>query len=231
MSETVSKLRKSVYYWEDNLSKNLKESTVGRKGLSLFELKDIDVPVPEFFVISSIVYDKIVSETLMRDSEKLLVKGKNPEESEVLSSLLKTDFDDEAFDDILSAYTKLSGFTDAWVSVRSSVVFPSSPEVSFSGVFATQLNVRGFKNVLDAVKKIYSSLFTDDVVMYASSKGINLSDVKLAVVVQKMVQAEVSGVAFTIDPITQDSSKLSIEAVFGLGDSIALGELTPDTYL
>ena len=231
MSSTATKINRLVYYWEDFQSKNLKESSVGRKGLSLFQLKDMDIPIPEFFVLSSRIYDKFVSQALLNNSEKLLEGGKNPEDSEVLQSFLKTEFEEEIVEELLSAYTRLSGFTDAWVSVRSSVVFPSSPEVSFSGVFSTELNVRGLKNLIDSVKRIYSSLYTDDVVAYASSKGINLSDVKLAVVVQKMVQAEVSGVAFTVDPITQDSTKLSIEAIFGLGDTISLGELTPDTYL
>lgn len=231
MSSTASKINKSVYYWEDFESKNLKESIVGRKGLSLFELKDMDVPIPEFFVLSSKVFDRFVSESLLRDKEKLLENGKNPEESEVESSFNRSDFNEETLEQLISAYTRLSGFTDAWVSVRSSVVFPSSPEVSFSGVFSTELNVRGIKNLIHSIKRIYSSLFTDDVVAYASKKGINLSEVKLAVVVQKMIQAEVSGVAFTVDPITQDSGRLSIEAVFGLGDTISLGELTPDTYL
>ena len=231
MSSTVQKINRSLYYWEDFESKNLKESTVGRKGLSLFQLKDMDVPIPEFFIISSFVYDKFVSTALLRDSEKLLEGGRNPEESEILSSFSKTDFEESFLEELVTAYTRLSGFTDAWVSVRSSVVFPSTPEVSFSGVFSTELNVRGVKNLIDSVKRIYASLFTDDVVAYAASKGINLSDVRLAVVVERMVQAEVSGVAFTVDPITQDPSKLSIEAVFGLGETISLGELTPDTYL
>ncbi len=231
MSSNITKINRSIYYWEDFQARNLKESTVGRKGLSLFELKDMDIPIPEFFVISSNVFEDIISKSLLRDSQKLFEKGKNPEESEILESILKTDFSPEVLEEILTAYTRLSGFTDAWVSVRSSVVFPSAPDVSFSGIFSTELNIRGIKNLFDSVKRIYGSLFTDDVVAYASSKGINLSDVKIAVVVQKMIQAEVSGVAFTVDPITQDPSKLSIEAVFGLGDSIALGELTPDTYL
>ncbi|MDX9739413.1 MAG: PEP/pyruvate-binding domain-containing protein [Candidatus Dojkabacteria bacterium] len=231
MSSTATKINRLVYYWEDFHSKNLKESSVGRKGLSLFQLKDMDIPIPEFFVLSSRIYDKFVSQTLLKNSEKLLEGGKNPEDSEVLQSFLKSEFDDEVVEELLSAYTRLSGFTDAWVSVRSSVVFPSSPEVSFSGVFSTELNIRGLKNLIDSIKRIYSSLYTDDVVAYASSKGINLADVKLSVVVQKMIQAEVSGVAFTVDPITQDSTKLSIEAIFGLGDTISLGELTPDTYL
>jgi pyruvate,water dikinase len=231
MSSDTPKINRHLYYWEDFQFKNLKESTVGRKGLSLFELKDMDVPVPEFFVISSSVFDKFISESLLRDNEKLLENGRNPEESEVLNSLLKTEFESEFMDELVSAYTRLSGFTDAWVSVRSSVVFPTSPETSFSGVFSTELNVRGIKNLEESIKRIYASLFTDDVVAYASTRGINLSDVRLAIVVQRMVQAEVSGVVFTVDPITQDPSKLSVEAVFGLGDSISLGELTPDTYL
>ena len=231
MSEPVSKIKRAVYFWEDHTFTKLRESTVGRKGLSLFELKDMDVPIPDFFVISSFVFDRVVSHTLQRDASTLIVKDKNPDEDIVSKAILKTDLEDDIVDEILSAYTRISGFTDAWVSVRSSVVFPSSPEVSFSGIFSTELNVRGSKNLLESIKRIYASLFTDDVVSYASSKGINLADVKLAVVVQKMVQAEVSGVSFTVDPITQESGRLSIEAVFGLGDSIALGELTPDTYL
>lgn len=231
MSDTSGKSKRFVYFWEDHQFRNLRESTVGRKGLSLFELKDMDIPIPEFFVISSTLFDNVISQSLERDVEKMLEKNRNPEEDEVLKSILKTDVGKEAEEEIRSAYTRISGFTDAWVSVRSSVVFPSVPDVSFSGVFATELNVRGVNNLLESVKKIYASCFTDDVVAYAAAKGINLADVKLSVVVQKMVQAEVSGVVFTVDPITQDPTKLSIEAVFGLGDTIALGELTPDTYL
>lgn len=64
-------------------------------------------------------------------------------------------------------------------------------------------------------------------VAYANRLKIDLAEVKLAVVVQKMVQSEISGVAFTVDPITQDDTKLGIEAVYGLGDVISTGEVTP----
>ena len=74
-------------------------------------------------------------------------------------------------------------------------------------------------------------MFCDDVVAYASRMNIDISDVKMAVVVQKMVQSEVAGIIYTEDPISQDNTKLNIEAVYGLGDVIALGEITPDTYL
>jgi pyruvate,water dikinase len=226
-----SKEKPSVYFWEDFTAKKLRESNVGRKGLSLFKLKDMDIPVPEFFVISSSVFKDIAFEVLDKDVEKLTAKNRNPEEEDVKKSILKGRFTEDVIDEIKTSYTRISGFTDAWVSVRSSVVFPSRPEISFSGIFETQLNVRHIDQLLDAIKEIYASMFTDDVVMYCANKNIDLSEVKLAVVVQRMVQAEVSGVVFTVDPITQDNSRLSVEAVYGLGDVIASGEITPDTYI
>jgi pyruvate,water dikinase len=191
----------------------------------------MDIPVPEFFVISSTVFKDLVFESLDKDVEKLTAKNRNPEEEDVKKSILKGKFAEDVIDEIKTSYTRISGFTDAWVSVRSSVVFPSRPEISFSGIFQTQLNVRHVDELLDAIKEIYASMFTDDVVMYCANKNIDLSEVKLAVVVQRMVQAEVSGVVFTVDPITQDKSRLSVEAVYGLGDVIASGEITPDTYI
>jgi pyruvate,water dikinase len=230
MQSPTSKKSK-VFFFEDYSAKELNENRVGRKGLSLFKLKDMDVPVPEFFVVSSDVFVDLAFNSLQAGRKKLLAKGRNPEREEVASLFLKSEFPKEVQEEILSAYTRMSGFTDAWVSVRSSVVFPENKQVSFSGIFSTELNVRKFDDLQDAIKKVFASMFCDDVVAYASKMGVDLAEVKLAVVVQKMVQSEVSGVVFTVDPITQDNSKLSIEAVFGLGDVISLGEITPDTYL
>jgi pyruvate,water dikinase len=229
--EGVNTKKENVFFFEDYSAKDLNESKIGRKGLSLFKLKDMDVPVPEFFVVSSKVFVDLCYSALDNSQKKLLSKGRNPEKEEIEEAFLKREFEKEVEEEILSAYTRLSGFTDAWVSVRSSVVFPENEEVSFSGVFSTELNVRKYDELKNAIKRIYASLFCDDVVAYASRMGIDLVDVKLAVVVQKMVQSEVSGVVFTVDPITQDNTKLSIEAVFGLGDVISLGEITPDSYL
>jgi pyruvate,water dikinase len=229
--QSANAKKDKVFFFEDYSAKDLNENKIGRKGLSLFELKDMDVPVPEFFVVSSDVFVDLAFNSLEDARKKLLAKGRNPEKEEVESVFLKADLPKEVEEQILSAYTRLSGFTDAWVSVRSSVVFPENPQVSFSGVFSTELNVRKFDELKDAVKRVFASMFCDDVVAYASKMGIDLADVKMSVVVQKMVQSEVSGVVFTVDPITQDNTKLSIEAVYGLGDVISLGEITPDTYL
>lgn len=221
----------NVYYYEDYLAKNLTELNVGRKGLSLFETKDMDVPVPPFFVISPDVYKDIIFKAFDKNIVMLLESNHLPDPKQMAELVLKSRFDLISQEEILRNYSRLSGFSDAWVSVRSSVVFPERPDVSFSGIFATELNVRGFDNLLEAIKLVYASIFTDKVALYAKSQGINLTNLKIAVAVQKMVQAEVSGVVYTIDPVTNDETKLSIETVFGLGDAITNGELTPDRYL
>ena len=221
----------SVFYCEDFEKNWLKEEVVGRKGLSLLGLRDMDVPVPDFFIINPFVFKDISSRGLERVSKKILEGRRNPEEEEIEQAIEKTEFTGEVEDELLSAYTRISGFANAWVSVRSSVVYTENKEISFSGVFGTELNVRGFVDLKEAIKKVYASFFTDDAVMYASKHGIDLNDAKLAIVVQKMVQAEISGSAFTVDPVTQDKSRLSIEAVFGLGEVISTGEITPDLYV
>ena len=230
MSNETSKKPK-VFFFEDYSAKELNENKVGRKGLTLFKLKDMDVPVPEFFVVSSDVFVEHSLKVFKGNKEKLLGKGKNPEAFEIESMMVNEILDKEAQEEILSAYTRLSGFTDAWVSVRSSVVFPNDKDVSFTGIFSTELNVRKYDELLPSIKRIFSSMFSDDVVAYAKRMNIDISDVKMAVVVQKMVQSEVAGIVYTVDPISQEKTKLNIEAVYGLGDVISLGEVTPDTYL
>ncbi|MBP5204308.1 hypothetical protein J6Z48_01570 [bacterium] len=223
--------KNSVLFFEDYSARELREGTVGRKGLSLFRLKGMDVPVPEFFVISGNVFSEFCFNALEGSQEKLLAGGRNPEEREIEELFSKCSLPQEVEEEIASAYARLSGFTDAWVSVRSSVVFPEKEDVSFNGIFSTELNVRKYDELIASIKRIYASMFSDDVVAYASKMGVSLSSVRLAVVVQRMVQSEISGVSFTVDPITLDKTKLSIEAVYGLGDVIAQGEITPDSYL
>ena len=227
--EAAQNSKQKIFNWEDVDLKDVNELLVGRKALSLFELHNFDAPVSDFFAIATSVYDEFVKRVFLEKGKEFLENG-NPEYKEVLHFFSKYDFDDELKKEILTNYTRLSGFSDAWVSVRSSVSYPKGSGISFSGVFNTKLNVRGFANLIDAIKQVYASLFTDSAVMYATREGVELADVKLGIVVQKMVHAEVSGVAFTLDPVTLDPTKMSIEAVYGLGEVISNGEITPDSY-
>lgn len=224
-------MSKLTYFYEDFSAKDLDESVVGRKAMSLFQLKDIDVPVPPFFALSPLVFDDLIYRAFGEEIEKYLKQKKIPDPIDVEKLLHQTDFSSEVEEELFKLYAKLSGFNDAWVAVRSSVVYLPNQKVLFSGVFATEVNARGFEELVKAIKKVYSSTFQDCVVSYAKKHSLDLSQLRMAVVIQKMVQAEVSGVTYTKDLITQDETKLSIEAVFGLGDVITSGEITPDRYV
>lgn len=130
--------------------------------------------------------------------------------------ILSTDFDDMVRDDLIKAYSRLSGFSNAWVAVRSSVVYPVDSSVSFSGIFGTELSVRGLDQLFAAIKQVYLSVFKERVVLYSRDKNVDVSSLQMAVVIQRMVQPEVSGIAYTVDPVTGDKGSMSIEAVLGL---------------
>jgi pyruvate,water dikinase len=211
---------------EDFSSDDVTEEIVGRKGHSLFRLKDLDVPVPPFFVISSSIFSKYIAENL-NDSV-------SPETSlkELKEKIKSGEFDNQIKNDLLTSYSRLSGFSDAWVAVRSSVVPPiDKRNLTFAGLLDTELNVKGLDGLVEAIKSVYSSLFTEKVANYTSSNNTSIASVKVAIVVQKMIQAEASGIFFTVDPISQDKKLMMTEAVFGLGDVIAAGEITPDQYV
>ena len=116
------------------------------------------------------------------------------------------------------------------VAVRSSATAEDLPTASFAGQQDTYLNVKGEAYLLKKVKECYASLFTQRAIYYRHEQKFDHSKVGLAVVVQKMIESEKSGVAFSIDPVTNDKNKIVIEAIFGLGEYIVQGKVTPDHY-
>ena len=114
--------------------------------------------------------------------------------------------------------------------VRSSATAEDLPDASFAGQQETYLNIKGEDNVVERVKKCWGSLYTPRAIYYRIQKGFKHEEVSIAVVVQKMVNSEKSGVMFTSHPVTGDKIAV-IEAVFGLGEAIVSGIVTPDTYV
>jgi pyruvate,water dikinase len=134
----------------------------------------------------------------------------------------------ELASEIEQAYIKMGR---GLVAVRSSATAEDLPEASFAGQQRTFLNVQGEKEVVAAVHGCWASLFEARAVFYREHQGFDHFKVGIAVPVQRMVQSEASGVMFTIEPVTSDTSKIVIEAVFGLGEAIVSGEVTPDLYV
>ncbi|MDP4011411.1 MAG: phosphoenolpyruvate synthase, partial [Candidatus Roizmanbacteria bacterium] len=128
-------------------------------------------------------------------------------------------------------FNKLKNLYDApTVAVRSSATAEDLPDASFAGQQETYLNVKGDTYLLKKVKECWASLFTARAIYYRQNKGFDHFKVGLAAVVQRMVQSDKSGIAFSIDPVTNDKKKIVIEAVYGLGEYIVQGKVTPDHY-
>ncbi len=117
------------------------------------------------------------------------------------------------------------------VAVRSSATAEDLPDASFAGQQETYLNVQGEAHLITQVKACWASLFTQRAVFYRSEKGFDHFKVGLAAVVQHMVQSDTSGIMFTIDPVTNDKKSIVIEGIYGLGEYIVQGKVTPDQYL
>ncbi|MBI3619823.1 phosphoenolpyruvate synthase [Candidatus Roizmanbacteria bacterium] len=116
------------------------------------------------------------------------------------------------------------------VAVRSSATAEDLPNASFAGQQETYLNVKGDAVLIQKVKECWASLFTERAIYYRHEQGFDHFKVGLAAVVQRMVQSEKSGIAFSIDPVSNDRHKIVIEAIFGLGEYIVQGKVTPDHY-
>ena len=132
-------------------------------------------------------------------------------------------------DAVRSAYSALG--SEVPVAVRSSATAEDLPFASFAGQQDTYLNVVGADAVLQAVRKCWASLWTDRAVSYRASNGIDHATVTLAVVVQRMVDAEAAGVLFTANPVTGRRREAVIDANPGLGEAVVSGAVNPDHFV
>ncbi len=217
-------------------------SLAGGKGASLGEMLRANLPVPDGFVVTAQAYmfflekrgikQKIIeilkktnvdnTAELKRASDeirKIIINEKVPEEIEILIT--------EFYNKLSEKYNK----DEEFVAVRSSATAEDLPTASFAGQQETYLNVKGAKNVVESVKKCWASLFTPRAIFYREKKGFDHMKVAIAVIVQKMINAEKAGVMFTQHPTTGEQDKIVIEAAFGLGEGVVAGKVTPDMYV
>jgi len=132
---------------------------------------------------------------------------------------------------ITEAYQELSDGVPLPMAVRSSATTEDLPEASFAGQQETYLNIVGVEAVLAAVQRCWVSLWTDRAVSYRASLGIDPRTVRLAVVVQRMVDAQVAGVLFTANPLTGKRREIVIDANPGLGEAVVSGVTNPDHFV
>ncbi len=226
--------------WFREVSKD-DTNIVGGKGANLGELTTAGLPVPPGFIVTAQAYFDFLKATGLDKTVKTKLAGLNEEDSkklqavaaEIQKAILSKPMPKILASEITKAYQELytKGASNIFVAVRSSATAEDLPTASFAGQQATFLNVVGADEVVMAVRKCWASLFEARAIYYRVANKFDSLKVGIAVPVQKMVQSDVSGIMFTIDPISNDKSKIVIEAGWGLGEAIVSGSVTPDRYV
>jgi pyruvate,water dikinase len=212
----------------------------GGKGASLSDMARAGLPVPPGFVVCTEAFrqflqlgalDVKIADTLDRlDVEngsllELTAKG-------LVEQIESAECPVHLKNEILSAYHRMceeyGGL--AVVAVRSSAAAEDSQAASFAGQQETYLNIYGDENVVQKVKACWGSFFQSRAIFYRQLRG-SLKDTSIAVVIQRMVNPEKSGVLFTVDPVQRRRDRVMIEAAWGLGESVVSGLVTPDNYV
>ena len=212
---------------------------VGGKAGKLGELVRLGLPVPPGLVVTTDAFKEFVDGTPLKQTIVAALASIEPsrnESVEAASKKIRGAFESTEFPPALRAalVEAVASFERAnsvkFNAVRSSATAEDLEGASFAGLQETYLNVAGEEAVLEAIKKCWGSLFTARVLIYRARKGFDHASVHLAVLIQKMVESEVSGILFTRDPNTGENH-LIVEAGLGLGEAIVGGEVTPDHYV
>jgi pyruvate,water dikinase len=208
----------------------------GGKGLHLCQMTAAGLPVPPGFVLTTQAYEDFVSENhLDAVIHRFLESLRSPDTAalEAASKQIRDAFrrgylSDGLKDDLIEAWKSLG---KPAVAVRSSATAEDLPDLSFAGQQDTYLNVTTDTMLCERVIDCWSSLWTARAIGYRLRQGVNQDGIALAVVVQQMVQSDVSGVLFTANPLTGSRVESVINATFGLGEALVSGLVEPDHYV
>jgi pyruvate,water dikinase len=219
-----------------NLRDLNKRDTVlaGGKGASLGEMTQAGIPVPPGFVVLSNAFDAFLEgpdlnveiASVLRTVDHKELYAVEEASAKIQSLILGADFPKDIADEVQRSFR---GLNADLVAVRSSATAEDGAAAAWAGQLESFLNTTD-KMLLENIKKCWASLFTPRAVFYRFERGIQ-EDISVAVVVQKMVDSDISGVAFSVHPVTQDQNQVIIEAGFGLGEAIVSGRITPDRYV
>lgn len=207
----------------------------GGKGANLGELTQAGIPVPPGFVVLAPAFEHFLEETTLgSDVDAVLqrVKHNDTNSVEQASEKIRAMFMKSRLpkDLIAPVATELKKLKGELFAVRSSATSEDSKNASWAGELDTYIFVKP-KDVAQHIVKCWSSLFTPRAIFYRFEKKLHKAKVSVAVVVQEMVNSEVSGVAFTVHPVTKDRNQMIVEACLGQGEALVSGRITPDTYV
>lgn len=235
--------------WFKDISKGDLE-VAGGKGTNLGIMTQAGLPIPPGFVVTAQAYKEFIEKTGIKDKILEIVNAIDIENTaelqgkakEVQELIKATEMPEEIKEEVMDNYSLIGTNRKAkakeiidgreeLVACRSSATAEDLPEASFAGQQATYLNVKGRDGCAEAVRKCWASLFTARAIYYRAKNNFPTEKVYIAVVVQKMITADKSGVMFSINPATNDETEVMIEGAFGLGEAVVSGAVNPDLYI
>jgi pyruvate,water dikinase len=255
--EAKKPLEQRNIVWLNELSK--KDIPIaGGKGANLAEMFNSKFPVPPAFIITAYAFKNFIEiaglkgrvlaeikkididntaqlETKAKDIQAMIIRAEMPKElaEEIIESYETLNIDKDMLEnagkDALSILKNAK--EPVFVAVRSSATTEDLATASFAGQQETFLNIKGSAQLIEAVKKCWASLFTARAIYYREKKGFAHEKSLIAVVIQKMINSDKSGVSFSLNPVTNNHDEIIIESVFGLGEGIVSGAIAPDRYV
>jgi pyruvate,water dikinase len=214
------------------------EPHFGGKSANLGELLAADIPVPPGFAVSTAAFHAFVRDAGLEQRISSALADLSAGDVDAIGRASHTISEAMRFAPVPEAvraeiarhYARL-GPDEPPVAVRSSAVGEDSQDATFAGQQETYLWVRGVEHVCDAVRDCWVSLYSPPAISYRLRLGDLAQSPAMGVAIQSMVDAEVSGVMFTCNPVSGDPSMVAINASWGLGLAVVGGEVTPDDYL
>ena len=227
----------SLYVHSFKESDKLKLLSAGGKGFNLAELSKIkEISVPEGLYVSTEVYKKVLINnnklnSLLDQLKNIILTDKD--KMKLISNQMReiienTKIPEDVLEEITSAIAIFSEGTS--FAVRSSATAEDLPTASFAGQHDTYLNIIGTESIMKHIQKCWASLFTERAITYRIKNKFDHENVFLAVVVQKMIIPNASGIMFTADPVNGNRKVISIDASYGIGEALVSGLVNPDIY-
>ncbi|WGI17779.1 phosphoenolpyruvate synthase [Methanonatronarchaeum sp. AMET-Sl] len=229
-----------IIAWIDEVD-NTDIELVGGKGASLGEMKQAELPVPDAFVVTAETFRRFIVDSGIDKKIFQILDETNVDNSDELQKasekikeiIIQTETPNDIRKKVNEAYKEISEKAEGkneFVAIRSSATAEDLPDASFAGQQETFLNIRGEEKVMKKIKECWASLYTARAIFYREKQDFEHSKVNIAVVVQRMVNAEKAGVIFTSHPTTGENEVI-IEAGWGLGEGVVSGSVSPDHYI
>jgi len=228
-------MNSKIVLWLNKRPRQADRQSVGPKAASLCTLRRLGRKVPPCFFVTTTAFREHVTASDLGPRIESLLSGldarsvSTPLSLEQIRRLVtRAPLGDGLREEIAAAYRQLRAHT---VAVRSSATAEDLPGHSFAGQYETILNVKSLEECLDAIKRCWASLWTQRAFEYRRRNGIDHQQVEMAVIVQRQIEPDAAGVAFSLDPVRGSRSRIVIESCRGLGEALVSGQVQPDRFV